>query len=274
VLGFSDLARHLDSNQPFYGLQTQVVNGEQVDTCVEDMATHYITEIRNVQPRGPYHIGGFCFGGPVAYEMAQQLRAAGEEVALLVLIQGAHPNYPEYPPGTTKLHRMVYNVQHRLDIEWFNLSIANKSKGAHLLERLKKTFVAFGVKLENMFCKFLSKTNIHIKHSRAAIIAHSVAKTNHKAYDEYKPKPYSDTITIFRTEGQRPGILPDKTLGWKELIQGELDLQNFPGYMNRFMSEPRVRLVAERLMMCMDKAIRKQQNKNTDVTRKSHDINT
>src|SRR5258708_35056715 len=50
------------------------------------MATHYLKEIRELQPQGPYYLGGFCMGGQVAYEMAQNLRNQGEKVALLIMI--------------------------------------------------------------------------------------------------------------------------------------------------------------------------------------------
>jgi thioesterase domain-containing protein len=62
-----------------------------VHTTVEQMATHYLHEIRRRQPRGPYYLGGLCAGGVLAFEMARQLESAGEEVALLALIESAPP---------------------------------------------------------------------------------------------------------------------------------------------------------------------------------------
>jgi amino acid adenylation domain-containing protein len=60
---------------------------EQPFDRIEPMASFYVEEIRRVQPKGPYHLVGYCFGGIVAYEMAQQLHAMGEEVRFLGLIE-------------------------------------------------------------------------------------------------------------------------------------------------------------------------------------------
>jgi amino acid adenylation domain-containing protein len=96
VLFYSDLARHLGSDQPFYGLQAQGLDGDEDPyNRVEEMASHYIDEIRTVQPKGPYLLGGLSFGGVLAYEMAQQLRAQGEKVGLLVLFDTYGPDYPK-----------------------------------------------------------------------------------------------------------------------------------------------------------------------------------
>ena len=86
VVGFHELAKRMKPDFPFYGLQSQGLDGKSdLLTTIENMAAHYLKEIREVQPSGPYHLGGFSMGGLVAYEMAQQLVAAGEEVGLVVL---------------------------------------------------------------------------------------------------------------------------------------------------------------------------------------------
>src|SRR5436309_3192543 len=86
VLIYRDLSRHLGPDQPFYGLQAQGLDGS-VDrlATVEEMASLYIQEIRRVQPKGPYLVGGYCLGGTIAYEIAQQLQGQGQDVALLAL---------------------------------------------------------------------------------------------------------------------------------------------------------------------------------------------
>ena len=91
VLVFARLAKLLGNDQPFYGLQARGLDGKEKPFMrVEDMAAHYIDEIRSVQPQGPYLIGGTCTGGLAAYEIAQQLTAKGEEV-ILAVIESWHP---------------------------------------------------------------------------------------------------------------------------------------------------------------------------------------
>jgi amino acid adenylation domain-containing protein len=92
LLVYAKLARRLDPRQPFYGLRARGVD-ELVEPheSVEAMATEYVEEIRKVQSHGPYYLSGSCVGGVVAFELAQQLRAAGDEVPLLVLIDSNYP---------------------------------------------------------------------------------------------------------------------------------------------------------------------------------------
>jgi thioesterase domain-containing protein/acyl carrier protein len=87
VLNFREIARRLGTDQPFYGLQAHGLDGRDLPhDRIEHMAEHYIREIRQVQPSGPLLLCGYSGGGLIAFEMARQLRAAGDEVALLVML--------------------------------------------------------------------------------------------------------------------------------------------------------------------------------------------
>src|SRR5439155_25536292 len=79
------------SEQPVYAIDPRLTAGLK-ETRVEEMAERYIAELRALAPKGPYHLGGYCFGGYVAYEMARQLQAKGEPMGLVLLIDCAAPN--------------------------------------------------------------------------------------------------------------------------------------------------------------------------------------
>src|SRR4029077_19925254 len=86
VLMYRGLSQHLGDDQPFYGLQSVGLDGSCPPlTGIEEMASAYVKEIRRAQPQGPYFIGGYCMGGTVAFEVAQQLQRDGETVALLAM---------------------------------------------------------------------------------------------------------------------------------------------------------------------------------------------
>lgn len=92
VFCYVRLARELGAGQPFYALEPPGVDGrERPLTSVEDLAALFLRDLRAVQPEGPYYLGGFCLGGIVAFELARQLRAEGQEVALLALFESASP---------------------------------------------------------------------------------------------------------------------------------------------------------------------------------------
>jgi enterobactin synthetase component F len=86
-MGFSTLLRHLDPSIPVYGLQSRGLRGEAtIPSSIEEIATDYLDQIRRVQPRGRYRLVGRSLGGLIAYSMAEQLRARGERVELLAMI--------------------------------------------------------------------------------------------------------------------------------------------------------------------------------------------
>ena len=106
VMCYVDLTRCLGQARAFYGIQAR---GLQRDAApfsdITLMAAHYLEEIRELQPHGPYLLGGWSMGGTVAFEMAQQLRAQGEATALLVLIDSE----------TSVVADSASNVQRHLD---------------------------------------------------------------------------------------------------------------------------------------------------------------
>jgi thioesterase domain-containing protein/acyl carrier protein len=92
VLNLRHLAHLIGADRPFYGLQARGLYGDQKPhSSIEDAATDYIAELREVQPSGPYMLGGFSGGGITAYEMARQLEAMGEHVSLIVLLDTPLP---------------------------------------------------------------------------------------------------------------------------------------------------------------------------------------
>lgn len=94
VLNFRELGRRLPEDQPFFGLQLQGLNGvDPFHKSVAEMAAHYVSEVTEHQPNGPYYLGGFSGGGLVALEMARQLQVAGERVALVLLFDSPAPDY-------------------------------------------------------------------------------------------------------------------------------------------------------------------------------------
>jgi thioesterase domain-containing protein len=85
------LARHLHPDQPVVGVQPPGLDGTEPLRSIEELARYEVTQIRRFRSGGPYLIAGHCAGGALAFEVAQQLIAAGEEVAFLALIGAPFP---------------------------------------------------------------------------------------------------------------------------------------------------------------------------------------
>ena len=135
VLEYYPLANLLGSDRPVYALQARGLNGVFAkDTKLADMAAAYVAELRSLQPQRPYFLGGFCFGGLLALEVAQQLTAEGQEVELLAMIRSVHPDAWQFKPGTTVFQRTWYRAAKRIGLELDNLS---HRKSSYLVDRLR-----------------------------------------------------------------------------------------------------------------------------------------
>jgi acyl carrier protein len=96
-LVYAKLARFLGADQPFYGLRARGIDdGAAPHRSVEEMARDYLTEVKQVQPRGPYFFGGECIGGVIAFEMGRQALAGGDDVGLVVLLDSRPPRHASY----------------------------------------------------------------------------------------------------------------------------------------------------------------------------------
>jgi thioesterase domain-containing protein len=155
VVGFSDLARELGSDQPFYGLQSVGLDGTEAPLdSIDEIAKLYVNEARSVHPGGPYAIIGACFGATVAYEMARQLLEEGEEVAFLGLLgptdregKGDSENSTSIPRACRRTWAFGNPITDRLNLyleEMQQLSIRDRVK--YLKSKALSLATSIGVK--------------------------------------------------------------------------------------------------------------------------------
>jgi thioesterase domain-containing protein len=108
VFCFRALARHLGEDQPFFGLQPPGLDGNRAPlTRVEDLAAYFAAQIREVQPAGPYVIAGYCAGGTIAFELAQQLLHQGAAIRVLALFGSPFPTSYRLLPQLSELARQA-----------------------------------------------------------------------------------------------------------------------------------------------------------------------
>ena len=112
VLFYEPLAKSLGPDQPFYALQSYLATHEEIrDTSIQDLASIYLEEIRSFFPQGPYILGGHSYGGLVAFEMAQQLRAQGVDPALLVMLDAVVPGSKQRIDKSAQLSMLQKNLR-------------------------------------------------------------------------------------------------------------------------------------------------------------------
>jgi thioesterase domain-containing protein len=261
VLFWRDLARYLGPDQPFYALQPQGLDGEQPPhSRIEEMAAHYINEIRTLQPEGPYFLGGHCLGGLIAFEMAQQLHAQGEKVGMLAL-------FDSYAPPKEALPRrsLLYRYRHKA-VRFFELTaglhmgnllvLESGERLSYIKEKLNKAVYKLYMGLGSAWIP-------------AARRRESILHAGTQAARSYKPDVYPGKITLFRASQLGRGTSHDPKMGWDRLAGGGLETHVIPGYHAHIILEPRVRVLAEKLTAALAHAQELAEKKSRSEYRKA-----
>ena len=272
VLFYRDLARHLGEDQPFYGIQARRLGGRQVGHHdIREMAEFYIREIQTLQPEGPYFLGGSSFGGLAAFEMARQLQASGQEVALVALLDTGTPDYPKLLPETTRYRQKFYRLVRRVQQQRDKLKILNlRQKIEYANEKLKKIRLKYRRKIRDNYKKAVRMGYQKIK-GKGAVPKSYIQLEDQlwRAGQNYVPEFYAGNITLFRATLQPLGIQPDPTLGWKDFVGGELEIHEVPGHHGSIVVEPYVAVLAEKLRQCLEIA----RSKERQLTIKRQSVN-
>jgi amino acid adenylation domain-containing protein len=246
VLNFNDLARHLGLDQPFYGLQAQGLDGSAPKhTSIEEMASAYIKEIRAVQPQGPYFLGGYCFGGKVAFEMAHQLRAQGQEVSLLAMIDAIAPGYSTKLPWRQR--RMAQIAFH-----WRNFEkLETKEKIDYVTAKGKIASARVGDLAKAIAAKACLNLGLTVPSTLQGLLK------PRRALKPYNAKVYAGKIDIFAPTESHSGYFRfEPHMGWNRLTAGGLDSHPVPGKVAAIIMEPAVKVLAEKLKSCIERETR------------------
>ena len=239
VLNYRGLAQHLGADQPFYALQARGLDRRQEPlTSVEEIARLYIAEMRRVQPHGPYLVGGLSFGGIVAFEMAIQLRDAGEEAALVALLDSQ-------PVGYTKVVVAPGKVESKT---WLRL----KTHAGQLL-RGPNPVEYFRKRVRRLWRKVVYRswqtayTTFRKLDRPLPKLFYDVQQANYLALRKYRPRLYPGEVTFFYAENEPEGFTREKQVAWAMLAEGGVCSVKVPGEHNTSLNEPHVRVLAERL---------------------------
>ncbi len=237
ALCFFPLARRLGAAQPCYGLQALgLAPGELPLERLEDMAARYVAELRRVQEHGPYLLAGWSFGGLAAFEMALQLRAAGEAVALVAILDGDAGLRAGAPASLLAAGDDLAPLL--LDMARYAAGIWGKDLGLQAGELA-------GRDPELQLLLFVAR-------ARAAGLVHqagsleqvrrlvAVFRANVAAYRAYRPRPYDGNLVLVRAATSVTGELD---LGWERLAAAVSRLQA-PGTHVTLLAEPHVATLA------------------------------
>ena len=244
VLIYRPLSRHLGNDQPVYALQAQGLDGRtQPLTRVEDMAALYIKEMRAVQPEGPYFLLGASFGGLVIYEMAQQLLAQNQQVALLAMLNTNCPVYSFAKRIRCHVgHLMEKGPREYAQAIWGSV---NRRLTGRVSETKNETTSAPDPEIQKVLAKD-SGVDKSLVRTVLAIMA---------ASEQYVPAHgiYSGKIMFFLARDAKRDF-EDNRLAWRKLAAG-FDVHVVPGAHTSMREEPHVAELAAKLRLCLDQIL-------------------
>ena len=249
VLEYRDLARLLGPEQPFYGLQAKGLSGtEQPHTSIREMAEHYLAEMRELQPEGPYLLGGRSSGGTIAYEMACQLEAEGEKVALLALLDTYPAGYFKLLPGSaTRLQRLKRKGK-KFQSHLRNLrQLGTVERVAYVCRKLKWMPAKAKHKIYRRAYKLYKRYGRPLPP-----VLKNIEEINFAAVKDYEPQIYPGNVTLFLASDLTADY--DSHDGWRELVRGEIETHEIPGNHLDIIKEPNVHVLADRLKGCLERA--------------------
>jgi thioesterase domain-containing protein/acyl carrier protein len=203
VLEFRGLADHLDPAQRVFALPPVGLDDDRAPyRTIEDMAAHAVEQVRSVQPDGPYQLAGYSLGGVVAFDMARQLRAAGQTVGLVALLDSQLWSPP-----------MALSIWQKLRLHWQNVRRNSNAVRRHYLRARWQLFVE-RIRRGN----FRRAEDDLIEGLALSSSSRKVARVHWQAWRNYEPGIYDGTLTLFVAQ-QDPSLRNtandlDPTRGW------------------------------------------------------------
>ncbi|VEP15783.1 conserved hypothetical protein [Hyella patelloides LEGE 07179] len=259
VIYLNQLARHLGSDQPFYGLQSLGLDGiSEPFTQVTDIATYYIKAIQTVQPQGPYFLGGHSFGAKVAWEMSQQLQSSGHRVALLAIIDAPAPSSTDKPVGVdwdyatwmTQIASVVERLLgENLDISYDALQSLEPEEQLNYFQKQLQTVN-------------LLPSGVSTRLARGLV---QVYQANCQAHYEPLGEVYPTRIILFRASEVNSDenadinseILEESAWGWDKFSDLPVKTYSLPGDHITMMNEPHVQVLAKQLKICFEQGLQR-----------------
>ncbi|MBK8021010.1 MAG: amino acid adenylation domain-containing protein [Chloroflexi bacterium] len=240
VFAYHDLSKRMGPDYPIYALRTPGLDGEMAPfDDIPALASYYLLQIRKIQATGPYVLGGYSVAGLIAFEMAQQLVAAGEDVALLVLFDTAY-----YDESTNIV-----------------LSSQRRALRRRLLRRI--------LSIPRYVFRYLTlsgearKTWLEARRSAVpdlspeALRERAVKQAQERASQKYVIQPFSQPILFFSARAGRneqdTGLPMTREEAWSQVAQGGLTLIDVPGD-HQILGGPHAQAVAERLARAINAA--------------------
>jgi thioesterase domain-containing protein/acyl carrier protein len=231
---FGPLAAHIGPRHPCFGLTVPGLNREQKPLeRVEEIAAAMLNSIRLLQAKGPYQLAGYSFGGLLAYEAAQQLRADGEIVSLLAIYDTFTPNGLLLRP---RWQRLALHAR---------VIVTRPGRYEYIRKELNRRRIA----REEQHANYEDATTTTDQLGKK--LAREIELTNTRAIGSYRPRQYADSIVLFRATQRKMESMFYKidraSNGWGALTQGRVRVIDLSGNHFSILSMENAQVAAEKL---------------------------
>lgn len=252
AIGMQPLAQAFPDDLPFYCLQGKGLDGTEPWKSVEDAAEYCLGEIRRVQPTGPYYLGGFCFGGFVAFEVARMLEKEGEKTPVLAIIDGFNPAFLRGRTTAKMMTSLMSFYFRRLGMHWREMKrLGPGGWPGYAWGRFKAIFVhaqRFRTRLDQV----KARQNVKVDESNLEAvdagqfdeILRRLEPLGRALAAKWTPQPYSGDGMIFRVSERNHDPYEDYYLGWRRLIRGQLESHEVEATHDNILFEPAVHFYA------------------------------
>ena len=224
VLGYVNLIHALDNRISVYGIQSAGLSSGECHTCFRDMVSVYTDEILKIQTESPFNIGGWCFGGILAFEIGVELKKRGfDDINLYLIETWGRPN--------TKFRKISYQGRRLLNAiilgpkfwrSYINTKLSNFSNIHQVLE---ENFI------ENITETLGGKSQVEIDKLK------NIYRYNIDALNNHSMSDFDGKINLFLAEEPLEGLIPDPKYGWSGMVS-KIDFFSVKGSHTTVLKHP------------------------------------
>ncbi len=237
---YAELSKALGKGQAFYGLHPQgIVDVKKPEVDVRALAARYVAEMKRIQPEGPYHMGGMCAGGFVAYEAGKLLMEEGREVGVVALFDAPGPVWMWYRffllrrwMGRSVEH-MYQHMRTLCGLGWRERWEYVKMRSGRLARKLKGERVG----------SLKKRKDVPVDRAYWMVFngAYMYAAAN------YRPEKYPGKLVLFHAENAGTWRYSGSRVKWGKLAAGGVEIETVPGAHSEILHAPNVAVMAEKL---------------------------
>jgi thioesterase domain-containing protein/acyl carrier protein len=248
---FRPLSQRLSELREFHslGLRMSLIAKLKDPSSLDCIAEQFVQSIRERRPEGPYMLGGWCAHGLLAFEIARQLQAQGQDVAEVLLLETVNPVRMKQYSGWKRSIARAQLKFHLLKFEYAYLQQLNSTQTRHYIAGRTSQKLA---RMRQSLRRVLKATKFYPDLDDPG--SGNPLDVLYAAAARYQPKPYRGHVVLIRSAQRTFGFGHVLDLGWSEVLGANLEICETPGNHYTIYMQPNVDALAHKMNVCLRKA--------------------